>query len=111
MAASRQAMVKNTWKLIDNLDSQRDPARTVDTQPAQRREHPVNGLAGDIGLHHVTHGLHRNTGQHRHVGSTRLGKQQLPNRIAMNRRRDHPDVQHGSSEASAPAIMLDTTER
>jgi hypothetical protein len=41
----------------------------------------------------------------------RFGEQQLPNSIGMGRRRDHPDVQHGSSEAKGRSIKVDTSER
>jgi hypothetical protein len=83
----------------------------VDAQPTQRAQYAVNGLAGDIGLHHIAYRLHRDTGQHRHMGGARLGEQQLPNSIGMGRRRDHPDVQHGNSEAKGRSIKVDTSER
>jgi hypothetical protein len=45
------------------------------------------------------------------MGGARLAEQQLPNSIGMVRRRDHPDVQHGNSEAKDPSIKVDTSER
>ena len=61
--------------------------------------------------HGGDHAQPSNTGNHRWSATAARVLEPHTNRIGINRMRDYPDVQHGNSEASTRAILVDTNER